>query len=425
MSEIKNNKNNMNFSFKINHISLFKKSDFNFSLQKQNIPKSKLIAIKELHNSKDKEKPFDIFLNQTKNLNIVPIIKENKNKINPLAEKTRIIRRHNMLRRIDFNINSIKSIKYSNKNLELNSYNTINDNLFFGNNGSNFNNNNKSNNYNYNYNYEKTIDLPFLTINSEEKSQSYKTFDLKNNDNINLFKDIKNTLIINNFSPSNISSPSIKYVNILKKYMKVLSNDKKKKAQSQNKRQLKLNYTDQSMIMDKKIDFSSNFENNKNNRNKKNIFINTDNKSDESSSNDDNCDVKEIEKIISKSSHTLNPTKKKNYTTNIKFLNNSRNAGKKDYIFLNNLYRMKNDDINSNHFNENRTSHNSFMKNLSNKINLKTQGNINIGRNHHYYKSLKCFNQSNTIDENNIFFLRKNKKIDTNLMPYNYKRKIM
>ena len=425
MSEIKNNKNNMNFSFKINHISLFKKSDFNYSLQKQNMPKPKLIAIKELHNSKNKEKPFDIFLNPYQNLNIVPIIKENKNKINPLAEKSRIIRRHNMLRRIDFNINSIKPNKYSNKNLELNPYNTINDNLFFGNNDSNFNNNNKSNNYNCKYNYEKTIDLPFLSINNEEKSQSYKTIDLKNNDNINLFKDIKNTSIINNFSPSNISSPSIKYVNILKKYMKVLSNDKKKKTQSQNKRQLKLNYTDQSMIMNKKIDYSSNFEKYKNSRNKKNIFINTDNKSDESSSNDDNCDVKEIEKIISKSSHTLNPTKKKNYTTNIKFLNYSQNGEKKDYIFLNNLYRMKNDDLNYNHFNENRTSHNSFTKKLPNKINLKTQVNINMGRNRHYYKSLKCFNQSNTIDENNIFFLRKNNKIDTNLMPYNYKRKIM
>ena len=154
------------------------------------------------------------------------------------------------------------------------------------------------------------------------------------------------------------------------------------------------------MIMDKKNDFFSNFEKYKNSRNKRDVYINTDNKSDESSSNDDNCDVKEIEKIISKSSNSLNPNKKNNYRTNIKFLSNRENV-KKNYIFLNNLYRMKNDDINYNHFNENLTSHNSFMKHFSNKINLKSQGNFNNSRNHHYNKSLKCFN---------------------NLMPYNYKK---
>ena len=150
------NKNNMNFSFKTNHISLIKKSDFNYSLKKINIPKSKLIDIKEVYNNKNKEKPLEIFLNPIQNLNIIPITKENKNKINPLAEKSKIIRRHNILRRIDFNLNSIKANKYSsNKNIELNSYNNFNDNLFFGNNGSNFNNNNFSNLYhnsnNFNY----------------------------------------------------------------------------------------------------------------------------------------------------------------------------------------------------------------------------------------------------------------------------------
>ena len=80
--------------------------------------------------------------------------------------------------------------------------------------------------------------------------------------------------------------------------MKILLNDEKKNSQSQNQRKLKLNYTDQSMIMDKKNDFSSNFEKYKNSGNKRDKCINTDNKSDESSSNDDNCDVKEIEKII-------------------------------------------------------------------------------------------------------------------------------
>ena len=395
------NKNNMNFSFKINHISLLKNSDFNYSLKKLNIPKSKLIAIKELHNNKNKEKPFDIFFNPIQNINITPIIKENKNKVNPLAEKSKIIRKHNMLRRIDFNINSIKSNKYRNKNMELSSYNNINDNLFFGNNASNFNNNSNnisnlysnSNNYNY-YNSEKTIDLPILTINNEEKTQSYKTIDIKHFDNINLFKN--------------------------------LTNNKKKNSQSQNQRKIKINFTDQSMIMDKKTDFSSNFEmyKNKNSRNKKNIYIDSDNKrnDDESSSNDDNCDMKEIEKIISKSSHSLNSNKKKTYSTNIKFLNNSGNAEKKNYIFLNDLYRMKNDDMNYNHFNENRTSHNSFMKNFPNKINLKSQGNISVSRNHHYNKSLKFFNQNNTIDEKFFLFHRKNYKKDTKLMPYNYKK---
>ena len=136
------NKNNINFSFKINHISLLNKSDFNYSLQKINLPKSKLIGIKELYNNINKEKPLEIFLNPIQNLNIIPITKENKNKINPLAEKSKIIRKHNMLRRIDFNLNSLKTNKYNNKNIKLNSYNNINDNLFFVNNGSNFNNNN-------------------------------------------------------------------------------------------------------------------------------------------------------------------------------------------------------------------------------------------------------------------------------------------
>jgi hypothetical protein len=198
--------------------------------------------------------------------------------------------------------------------------------------------------------------------------------------------------------------------------MKILSN-KKKKSQSQNQGTLKLNFTDQSMIMDKKNDSFSIYEKYESSRNKRNMGINTDNKIDESSSNDDNCDVKEIEKIISKSSHSLNPNKKTNYSTNIKFLNNSENVKKKNYIFLNNLYRMKNDDMNYNHFNENRTSNNS----LSNKKNLKSQGNIIKSRNHYNNKSLKCFNQNNTIDEKNLLFRRNKNKIDINLMPYNYK----
>ena len=48
-----------------------------------------------------------------------------------------------------------------------------------------------------------------------------------------------------------------------------------------------------------------------------------------------------------------------------------------------------------------------------------------MSRNHHYNKSLKFFNQNNTIDEKFFLFHRKNNKIDTKLMPYNYKKQIV
>ena len=100
MEEIKSHKYHINIgSFKINTISLLKQSNLNISLKKLNIPKSKLnLLIK----SKNIKNSFNIFFSPIK---INSENKENKKKLNPLLIKNKIVKKHNLLQKIDFNFN--------------------------------------------------------------------------------------------------------------------------------------------------------------------------------------------------------------------------------------------------------------------------------------------------------------------------------
>ena len=143
-------------SFKLNRISLLKQSGFNILLKKLYIPQRKLDIFKESLINNKGEKPFDIYFTPIQNINTNIKLKGNNYKTNPLSEKNKIIKRHNILKKIDFNTNSLKNNLDRNNKLELYLYN-------------NSNNNNYNNIYNTRTNLtinklnNEVLNLPFLT----------------------------------------------------------------------------------------------------------------------------------------------------------------------------------------------------------------------------------------------------------------------
>ena len=169
MSEKKKKLIKMNqASLKINRISLLNQSGFNFSLKKVIIPKSKLDFFKEISlKNKGKEKPFDIYFNPMQNMILNSKINDNHYKWTPLLEKNKIIRKHNILQKIDFNPNIVKNSP--NLKLELNINN---------NNNSNNNKNNKHNNNNNNHlrvlNKNKSNIKPYLPLLTNNSTDTIK-----------------------------------------------------------------------------------------------------------------------------------------------------------------------------------------------------------------------------------------------------------
>ena len=434
MSEKSDRKKYINISsIKINKISLLNQSNFNTTFKKLFIPKSKINEISG--NNKILDKPYEIFFSPIQNLFLNTKVKENNNKSNPLTEKNKIIKKHNILKKIDFNINPLKNNSIDN-NIKsgLNLYNNYNNNLYICNDisnlYSNINNNNfylfnnrsnlyDNNNIYNNYN-EKSINFPLLTYSNKELFQN--TNKIKNNSNIH--KNTKTPISINNFMPFNITSTSIKCLNILKKCNKKFNN--KKIRNTQNIKKLKQNYTEKSIY--KKLSFSFNKENNKKQKDDK-IKINTDKKekiknddnNEESSSYDDYCDFKEIEKIISKPNLTIKNQYKKNiFNKNKKIFEN-----KDKFIFLNSLYISKNKKINKRQDIEpSKTTHNIFSDIINyNKISKINIGNNSERRNRYLNKNINIFNHINNIQENNNLNDKKNIQIQKNLMTYDYKNK--
>ena len=456
MSEIRKRRHYINIgSFKLNRISLLNQSNLNNSFEKLNIPKSKIV----INNA---TMPFNIFFNPVRNLGSNSKNRENYNKINPLTEKNKIIRKHNILQKIDFNINLIRNNnKKENKKNPINLNNNIHDKLSLHINKitTNFHNNyNKKTNNSKNandFNCKKALNLnlPFLSHNKENMNKNNSKSNLyNNNNNINLHTYIDTSFLFNNLQNENIISQLHKNIKNLKKYSKIFTNDKIKKSYSQNPKKLKVNYTEHLMVKefnnsilkednrkDKKIKNDNNTSlNNKNDEikinDKSNINNdeNEDNNNSSKDSNDDICDINEIEKIISKTSyniypHNINNKNSINNNNSNYLLNKSGNESQnKKHIFLNSLYRMQK--INDNLFFEhNKTSFNNYMnmKNKSsNKSNKVSQGTNTENRMDCLTNdmTLNIFNQSYFGNDDNLSVNEKNKK---DLMPYNFKKKII
>ena len=97
-------------SIKIHKISLLNQSGFKFSLKKVYVNQNKIDALKELMmNRKNTQKPFDIYFTPVQNINSNNFNKENNFKQNRLAEKSKIVKKHNILQKIDFNANIFKN----------------------------------------------------------------------------------------------------------------------------------------------------------------------------------------------------------------------------------------------------------------------------------------------------------------------------
>jgi len=466
MSEIKKRRHYINIgSFKLNRISLLNQSDLNDSFEKLNIPKSKLV----MNNT---TMPFNIFFNPIRIMHSNSKNREINNKINPLTEKNKIIRKHNILQKIDFNITLIRNNnKKENNKISINLNNNINNNihdrlsLHINKITSNFHNKNKKNPGNSknandnNFNKTLNLNLPFLTHIKENLNKNNSKNNLYNN--INLHKHIDTSFLFNNLTNGNIISPPQKSINNLKKYSKIFTNEKIKKTYSKNPKKLKVNYTEHSIIKefnnsilnedikkdkkDKKIknDKNNNLnnkkeelklgeKNNKNNdENDKNEYDNNNNSSKDSK--DDICDINEIEKIISKTSYNIYPnnnSNKNNINNNINYLfNKSGNESQnKKHTYLNSLYKMQNFKINDNQFFEhNKTSFHNYMnmKNKSsNKNNKVSEGTNTDNRMDNLTSDMtfNIFNQTYYGNDDNLYINDKNKN---DLMPYNFKKKII
>ena len=196
--------------FKVNNISLLRQSGFNFPLKKIQINNNNLdIFTKILINNKKVEKPFNIYFTPIQKINPNKKNKNNKDKPYPLSEKNKIIRKHNILKKIDFNVNFNKDKTKNNLNIfnnKLTLYNTNNFNLKFR---------NKINN-------EIELNLPFIAQTSREKKRD----SIKMN---NISKNLISSSSYNNFQSSKIfTSVNLNRSknNFNKKYNNIFTNEK-------------------------------------------------------------------------------------------------------------------------------------------------------------------------------------------------------
>ena len=425
MSEIKNRKNHMKIgSFKLNRISLINQSGFNFLLKKIYLNQKNLEELKEIMmNNKNKEKPFDIYFTPVQSIN--SNIKKKEIKSNPLLERNKIIKKHNILKNLNFNSNifKINSHKKNDNNLTL-----YNRNITLG----------------KKMNSELSLNLPLLSNTKRENNNSSKKVN-----KINLYKNINTSISYNNFQP-NISSPSIKIFNDIKKN-NLFTNEKIKTKCSDIPKKIKANYTDKEIQTNLDFDYSINKEKENNDKKSQNsYYINLNAKKkkfkinenlDESSSNEFD-DIKEIEKIISKSSLNIhqnlnkNNYKKTNYdnfnkNNYISVLNKSDyeiqkdNNNKNDYILLNSLYKVKNY---KNENNENKHLQNFNQSQIDRRNYMKTEFIINKKlineKKNHFCMNKNLFNRSNMSKENNKLNGKKRIKELNELIPYNDRKKI-
>ena len=404
-------------SFKLNRISLLKQSGFNILLKKLYIPQRKLDIFKESLINNKGEKPFDIYFTPIQNINTNIKLKGNNYKTNPLSEKNKIIKRHNILKKIDFNTNSLKNNLDRNNKLELYLYN-------------NSNNNNYNNIYNTRTNLtinklnNEVLNLPFLTnTNREQNKISKKT-------NIQLYKNINTSSSYNDFLPIDISSPSVKQLNNIKKYDNIFTNEKIKNTYVDILKKLKPNCSN------KEIQTNISNINKKENNEKKIIHnkdLNSNEFSDETSSNDID-DIKEIENIISKSNlkkynKNINNYQNDNYYKNNNDINKSqnilKNKNKSNFILLKGLYGENNNLIKNNYnqfYQQSKTSRNIFLRGDNSLGKKNERKNKSI----YYMNNNKNFILGNNISkEYKEINKRKSLNAKDKLTPYNFKKTLI
>ena len=432
--------------FKVNNISLLRQSGFNFPLKKIQINNNNLdIFTKILINNKKVEKPFNIYFTPIQKINPNKKNKNNKDKPYPLSEKNKIIRKHNILKKIDFNVNFNKDKTKNNLNIfnnKLTLYNTNNFNLKFR---------NKINN-------EIELNLPFVAQTSREKKRD----SIKMN---NISKNLISSSSYNNFQSSKIfTSVNLNRSknNFNKKYNNIFTNEKIKNTYKEIPGRNKL-------YIDKEIQTNLDFPKKKDEEKDQNIqkneniekgesketdlnsikntnYINLNIKpkkfnitedNDESSNDLDN--MREIENIISKSSLNIHNERKVNNSFNItkndtfnhrnydiynknNYINFTNNTDKEnesknrnEFILLKNLYNAK---YFQNHYNQ-------FYEFSKTSRNIITNTECNINRiikkkkskkNNILNKNINLFNRSN-FSKSNLNKRSKIKELD-DLMPY-------
>ena len=287
-------------SFKLNRISLLNQSQFN----------PLLYSIYKINNEMN-------------------LLQQERNKINPLTRKNKIIKKHNILKKIDFNINSNQAYQQKNNNIYTNKSILLN---------------NRSRLIKSPYEHRATnnIHLPILAYNNNLMILNSN----KNNDNSfrKLYQNnnMKNS---NSFTFNSILSknhfPNSSKNNNLPNLNDITRNDTIKSFRP--------NYTNKEIQTSEELISLEYQHNNKNENNKSRnkaykIVIkskfNHNEKNDEDSSDDFDY-KKEIEKIIT--------TKSKSNIKNLKGINdyytnnNSKTRNKNDtnYISLRSLYKIK------------------------------------------------------------------------------------
>ena len=287
-------------SFKLNRISLLNQSQFN----------PLLYSIYKINNKMN-------------------LLQQERNKINPLTRKNKIIKKHNILKKIDFNINSNQAYQQKNNNIYTNKSILLN---------------NRSRLIKSPYEHRATnnIHLPILAYNNNLMILNSN----KNNDNSfrKLYQNnnMKNS---NSFTFNSILSknhfPNSSKNNNLPNLNDITRNDTIKSFRP--------NFTNKEIQTSEELISLEYQHNNKNENNKSRnkaykivikSKLNSNEKNDEDSSDDFDY-KKEIEKIIT--------TKSKSNIKNLKGINdyypnnNSKTRNKNDtnYISLRSLYKIK------------------------------------------------------------------------------------
>ena len=335
-------------SFKLNRISLLNQSQFN----------PLLYSIYKINN----------------NMNL---LQQERNKINPLTRKNKIIKKHNILKKIDFNINSNQAYQQKNNNIYTNKSILLN---------------NRSRLIKSPYEQRATnnIHLPILAYNNNLMILNSN----KNNDNsfrkLYQYNNMKNS---NSFTFNSILSknnfPNSKKNNNLPYFNDITRNDTIKSFRP--------NFTNKEIQTSEDLISLEYQRNNKNENNKSRnkaykivikSKLNSNEKNDEDSSDDFDY-KKEIEKIIT--------TKSKSNIKNLKGINDyytnnnskTRNTNDTNYISLRSLFKIKNfrnDKTDIFHQTEQEVKliplrNKKIDKNFINKINFIQRNNLNLRHN--------------------------------------------
>ena len=335
-------------SFKLNRISLLNQSQFN----------PLLYSIYKINN----------------NMNL---LQQERNKINPLTRKNKIIKKHNILKKIDFNINSNQANQQKHNNIYTNKSSLLN---------------NKSRLIKspYEHRASNNIHLPILAYNNNLMILNSN----KNNDNsfrkLYQYNNMKNS---NSFTFNSILSknnfPNSKKNNNLPYFNDITRNDTIKSFRP--------NFTNKEIQTSEDLISLEYQRNNKNENNKSRnkaykivikSKLNSNEKNDEDSSDDFDY-KKEIEKIIT--------TKSKSNIKNLKGINDyytnnnskTRNTNDTNYISLRSLFKIKNfrnDKTDIFHQTEQEVKliplrNKKIDKNFINKINFIQRNNLNLRHN--------------------------------------------